>query len=243
MNSASKPATTDGRVKAVVFDLDGTLIHTAPDLQAAANRMLAGEGRPAVSEEQITKMIGDGVSKLVERALAATGPAVRGARLDTLVARYLAHYEGHETDLSRPFPGAREVLAQFHGDGLALAVCTNKPQAPSEAILRHFGLDGYFSTVVGGDTLPGIRKPDRRHLEAVLERLGVTRQEAVMVGDSPNDMAVARAAGVPVIAVDFGYTRVPPRDLDSDALIGGLDQLAAALARLSRASWTGPKLP
>jgi len=219
--------------KAIVFDLDGTLIDSAPDLRVALNHLLAEYGRPALELAPVVKMIGDGVRKLVERGFAATGPAAPDAELDGLTERYLHFYEGHAADLSRPFPGAEAAVAHFHGRGLALGVCTNKPQAATMEILKTFGLDGYFQTVVGGDFLDGIRKPDPRHLLAVIERLGVTPHEAVMVGDNEHDMAVARAAGVPVVAVTFGYAKCPAAELGADMLIGHFDELADALGRLS----------
>ncbi len=190
--------------KAIVFDLDGTMIDSAPDLRVALNRLLAEHGRPALDLASVIKMVGDGVRKLVERGFAATGAAAPDADLDALTEKYLGFYEGHAADLSRPFPGVLAALAHFHGHGVALGVCTNKPHAATMEILKTFGMDGYFQAVVGGDSLDGIRKPDPRHLLAALEGLGVTADEAVMVGDNEHDMAVARASGVPVVAVAFG---------------------------------------
>ncbi len=218
---------------AVVFDLDGTLIDSAPDLRVAANHLLAENGRSPLTVEQIIKMVGDGVPKLVERTFRATGDAVSGAQLDALGERFLHFYEGHAADLSRPFPGAVAAVAHLHGLGCVLGVCTNKPHAPAVAILDALGLGGYIHGVVGGDSLDGIRKPDPRHLLATIERLGATPDEAVMVGDNENDVAVAQAAGVPVIAVTFGYAKGPPEDLGADLLIDHFDELAGALWRLS----------
>lgn len=220
--------------KAVVFDLDGTLIDSAPDLRLAANHLLAENGRAPLTVGQVIKMVGDGVRKLVERAFAATGDAVSGADLDALGERFLHFYEGHAADLSRPFPGAEAAVAHLHGQGCVLGVCTNKPRQPALEILDALGLGGYIHTVLGGDSLDGIRKPDPRHLLATIERLGATPGEAVMVGDNENDVAVARAAGVPVIAVTFGYARGAPEDLGADLLIDHFDELAEALGRLSR---------
>ncbi len=219
--------------KAIVFDLDGTLIDSAPDLRMAANHLLTENGRSPLTVEQVIKMIGDGVPKLVERAFQATGDGVSGVDLVAHVERFLHFYEGHEADLSQPFPGALAAVAHLHGLGCVLGVCTNKPHAPAVAMLDALGLGGYIHTVVGGDSLDGIRKPDPRHLLATIERLGVTPGEAVMVGDNENDVAVARAAGVPVIAVTFGYAKGPPEDLGADLLIDHFDALAEALGRLS----------
>ena len=222
--------------KAVVFDLDGTLIDSAPDLRLSANRLLAENGRTPLSVEQVIKMVGDGVRTLVERAFEATGDGVSGAELDALGERFLHFYEGHAADLSRPFPGALDAVAHLHGLGCVLGVCTNKPHRPAVSILHALGLGGYIHTVLGGDSLGGIRKPDPRHLLCTIERLGATPGEAVMVGDNENDVAVARFAGVPVIAVTFGYAKGPPENLDADLLIDHFDELAEALGRLSRLS-------
>lgn len=219
--------------KAIVFDLDGTLIDSAPDLRLASNHLLAENGRSPLTVEQVIKMIGDGVPRLVERAFQATGDGVSGTDLVAHVERFLNFYEGHAADLSRPFPGALAAVAHLHGQGCVLGVCTNKPHAPAVAILDALGLGGYIHTVLGGDSLDGIRKPDPRHLLATIERLGVTPGEAVMVGDNENDVAVAQAAGVPVIAVTFGYARGVPEDLGADLLIDHFDELADALGRLS----------
>ena len=176
-------------------------------------------------------MIGDGAAKLVERAFAATGGAA-GDEIGALTAAFLDAYEGHGSVLTRPYPGAAAVLARLGEQGYRLGVCTNKPQRPSEEILAELGLDGFFSTVIGGDAVEGARKPDPRHLAASLRALGAAPEEAVMVGDNENDIAVARAAGVPVIAVAFGYAKVPADELGADLVIERLDELPEALRRL-----------
>jgi phosphoglycolate phosphatase len=222
------------RYDAIVFDLDGTLIDSEPDLRAAMNQTLAAYGREAVTRAQVIMMIGDGVPKLVERGFEATGDLpVEG--LDHAVEHFLGFYEGKAAELSTPFPGALAVLEDLQGLGLKLGVCTNKPQKPTEEILQVFGIKKHFSAVVGGDSLDGIRKPDGRHLAAVLERLNVATDRAVMVGDNHNDAATAQALGVPFVAVSFGYARGPVAELGADVVIDDFVSLSAALQQLAAA--------
>ncbi len=221
-------------IEAVVFDLDGTLIDSAPDLRTAVNRMLAEKRRRALDLGEVTAMIGDGAHRLVERALAATGDGVpAGGELARSTRRFLDFYEGHGADLTRAYAGAAEALKRLKNEGYALGVCTNKPQGPTREILGALGLGGYFSAVLGGESLKGVRKPDPRHLLAAVERLGATPEHAVMVGDNETDVAAARGAGIPVIVVAFGYAKVPAADLGADAVIGHFAELPAAIRRLS----------
>jgi len=220
-----------GKFKAVVFDLDGTLVDSAPDLANALNKLLAEERRRPVTLDEVKTMIGDGAAKLVERAFAATGEAPKDG-IQERTARFLGHYEGHATDLTRPYPGVRETLDRLTADGLALAVCSNKPEAPTREVLRDLDLDGYFAAVIGGDSLPGVRKPDPRMLQAALDALGAPADAAVMVGDNANDVAVARALRVPVIVRADGYTATPAADLGADAIIDQFAELPEALVRL-----------
>ena len=221
-------------IEAVVFDLDGTLIDSAPDLRTAVNSMLAEKGRRGLDLGAVTAMVGDGVHKLVERALTVTGKETpTGGEIARSTRRFLEFYEGHGADLTRPYAGAAEALTRLKNDGYALGVCTNKPQGPTREILDGLGLGRYFSAVLGGDSLDGVRKPDSRHLLAAIERLGATPDRAVMVGDNENDVQAARGAGVPVIAVAFGYAKVPAEDLGADAIIGHFDELPAAIRRLT----------
>ena len=217
-------------LKAVLFDLDGTLIDSAPDLMSALNRLLAAEGAAAVTIAQVKMMIGDGVHKLVERGFAAGGQTLEAPRLEALARRFIPDYEANATVETRPFPGVGEILAELAEAGFALGICTNKPEAATREILAAFALDRFFAAVVGGDTVPGARKPSPEPMQAALARLGASPAQALMVGDSPNDVAAARAVRIPVIAVRFGYTRTPPDELGADRLIGRFDELPRAMA-------------
>jgi phosphoglycolate phosphatase len=213
------------RPQAVVFDLDGTLVDTAPDLGGALNRLLAEHDRPAIALDDIRQMIGDGAAKLVERGFSASGgfPADPGL----LVSRFLVLYEQSVADLSRPFDGVAATLDRLRAAGLRLGVCTNKPAIPTQQVLAALDLDGYFETVAAGDG--PARKPDPRHLMGVVDRLGATAATTIMIGDSANDVAAARAAGSKVIVVTFGYTPIPARELGADAVIESFEELPALL--------------
>jgi len=216
-------------LKAVVFDLDGTLIDSAPDLHAAMNILLKEQNRDRVTLHQVTMMIGDGVPKLVERGFEATGVIPDANIMEQMVARYMEIYDKDTTTLTTVYPGVIDALQRLQDHDIKLGVCTNKPFAPAEQIIKEFGLSKYISTLIGGDTLPGIRKPDGRHLLAVLDALNVTADQAVMVGDNANDVAVAKNSNVPVIVMSYGYTRTPSAELGADMMIDGFDELDGAL--------------
>ncbi len=223
------------RPQAIVFDLDGTLIDSAPDLQAAINRILAAAGRGPLTVEAVKAMVGDGVPKLVERAFVATGGLPNGGAdgLAAWVARFGEDYENCGFPLTHPFAGTPGVLATLRDAGLPLGLCTNKPQAATVEILDRLGLAGFFGAVIGGDAVPGVRKPHPGHLLAATATLGVEPARAVMVGDHLNDLSCARAAGMPVVLCAYGYSRTPVRDMGADAVIDRIEDLPAALAALA----------
>lgn len=223
MNLLREPA-------AILFDLDGTLVDSLPDLLGATNRLLADLARPPVSGPELRQWVGDGAALLVERALAATGglPAPGKA---AMVERFLEFYQGHTADESRPYPGVRATLEALGRRGHPLGVCTNKPTRLSLEMLKSLDLFGFFRAVVGGDGAPA-RKPDPRHLWATLEAMGCAGRPAMMVGDSLNDVAAARAAAMPVVVVSFGYCRGDPHALGADLVIGDFSRLAEAVQDL-----------
>ena len=216
-------------MRAVIFDLDGTLVETAPDLHAVLAAVLTEIGVPAPGLDEVRRMVGDGARMLVRRGLEAAGVSFDERLLDRLFDRFLEIYTAEPCQSSHVYPAVHEALARLSARGLRLAICTNKPQRPAEALARTLGLVPPIEAILGGDAL-AVRKPHPRHLEATLERIGATAAEAVMVGDSRNDLLTARAAGMPCVLVSFGYTTVPARELGADRVIDGFDELDAALA-------------
>lgn len=216
---------------ALIFDLDGTLVETAPDLHGALVHVLTEAGFAPPTLEDVRLMVGDGARALLEKAYANVGRRLQGSEMEDAFNRFLAYYHPNVARLSRTFPGVERALDGLTAAGAALAVCTNKPQALSEALLDALGLSSRLPVVVGGDALP-VRKPDPAHLAATIARMGRTGAPAVMVGDSRNDVAVAKALGIPAIVVSFGYTTIPPKDLGADVLIDHFDELPGALHTL-----------
>lgn len=215
---------------AVVFDLDGTLVDTAPDLSAHVNDVLAELDRSPLALDAVRGMIGDGAWTLLHRGLELSGGVP--ADFDALFARYLERYTARPMRYGAVFAGVVEVLEGLQAGAVKLGVCTNKAQAPTDALLRATGLDRFFRATIGGDALP-VKKPDAAHLRTVLDRLEADHARAVFVGDSATDLATARAAGVPCVLVSFGYTRVAARDLGADRVIDHFADLPAALHALA----------
>jgi phosphoglycolate phosphatase len=219
------------RWDAVVFDLDGTLVDTAPDLHAHLNEMLAELGRPGLALEEVRPMIGDGARMLLQRGLDSSGGMPAGVDLDTLFREFLRRYTARPQRFGAVFAGVEPTLAALAGAGVRLGVCTNKPQAPTDRLLAALDLARHFPVVIGGDRLP-VRKPDPAHLQAVLDRLGARQGRAVLVGDSANDVLTAAPIGVPCILVSFGYTPTPARELGAARVIDHMSELTAALDSL-----------
>ena len=215
----------------LVLDLDGTLVDTAPDLMAALNIVLRQEGLRTMTLPEAIGMIGAGARALVERGLAATGAKRTTAEVDALFATFLDHYSAHIADGSRPYPGAVAAIDRFAAAGWRIAVCTNKLEGLSRRLLEELGIDRRFAAIGGGDTF-GVKKPDPKHLRQTIAMAGGDVGRAIMVGDSETDIATAKAAGIPVVAVDFGYTSIPVRDLGPDRVISHFDQLWNAVMDL-----------
>jgi phosphoglycolate phosphatase len=221
--------------RTIVFDLDGTLIDTAPDLIAALNVVFEREGIAAVEYAEARLAIGGGAKAMIARALAATGRDVLPARLEKMFKDFIAHYSAHISDSSRPFPGLEDVLNRLSGDGFGLAVCTNKLEALSRQLLHALGLAERFAAICGQDTF-GVQKPDPIVLHRTIEAAGGAVETAIMIGDSATDVLTARAAGVPIIGVDFGYTERPIAEFRPDCVISKFAELPDAIARIGRAN-------
>jgi phosphoglycolate phosphatase len=213
----------------LVFDLDGTLVDSVLDLRAALNEMLRERGRRALSPAEVKRLIGDGVPTLVARALAASGadPAEAPAAL----SRFLEIYEANPTQLSRPYPGVPETLAALRRRGYRTAICTNKPQRATIAVLQGLDLLPLFDGIAGGDRF-AVKKPDRRHLLGLIAELGANAAASAMIGDNENDAAAARSAAIPLLLMRYGYARVDPESLAADALLEHFAELPDALERL-----------
>lgn len=216
---------------AVLFDLDGTLAESLPDIAASLNDLMAERGWPVFPEEEIRLMVGGGVPKLIERALKAQDRPHGADDIAPLIPRFMELYTPRAAKLSFLFPGVRELLEAFKAQGVALGVVTNKPEGVSRSMLESFGIADLLGAVVGGDTLP-VKKPDAAPINAALETLGVGADQAIMIGDSGVDVAASRAAGIKVVLVSFGYTQTPAADLDADAVIDSFDEIPDVLEML-----------
>jgi len=215
----------------VVFDLDGTLVDTAPDLINALNFVLAREGLPPVPLHAARNMIGAGARKLIERGMELEGRAAGPEDITRLTGDFIDYYAAHIADASRPFEGLDGALDDLAAGGYRFAVCTNKLEWLSKRLLDQLGLSSRFSAICGADTF-GVSKPDPAILKQTVARAGGKLSLTVMVGDAGPDIGVARRAGVPVIGVEFGYTDVPIADLKPDRLIKHMSELPAAVESL-----------
>jgi phosphoglycolate phosphatase len=215
----------------LVFDLDGTLADTAPDLIATLNVLLAREGLPLQAPQAARALVGAGARALIERGFAVAGAPPRRERVDALVPEFLAHYEAHIADETRLFPGARAALERFQQAGFALAVCTNKPEPLARLLLERLGEARRFAAICGRETF-AVSKPDGRVLHATIALARGDPKRAVMVGDSKTDIDTARSAGAPVVAVDFGYSDPPVARLSPDRVISHFDELWDAATAL-----------
>jgi phosphoglycolate phosphatase len=214
---------------ALIFDLDGTLADTAPDLLGATNAVLAAKDRPLLDLGHLRHMVGFGARALIGQAMEASGAPVTDEEMAPLLDIFMAHYRAHIADHSRSFPGVETTLAGLKAGGARLGVLTNKPQELTDLLLPRLKLDGYFRAVYGAGRKP-YTKPDPRIFHDVLADCG--GGPAVMIGDSITDLSTARAAGVPAILVSYGYTPVPAHELGADAVLDEFAQLPQALKKL-----------
>ena len=225
----TQPANT---FQALIFDLDGTLIDSAPDCRASINRVLAELGRRKLTLEETKDMVGWGGRVLVEKALIQTGEAGTPEDIDRALDAFLKTYAAHPADHTTVFPGVLEALEKFKADRIKMGICTNKPTATPPPVLEAMGLDGFFDVISCGDAVPH-PKSDGRHVRLVVEELGATIETTAMVGDSESDISAAIDAGVKSVCVTFGYAHAPVETLGADALIGHFDELPDALRKIA----------
>jgi phosphoglycolate phosphatase len=212
-------------VRAVIFDLDGTLVDTAPDLMAATNHVLHSLGRRAITMEEVRAFVGHGARKLIERGCAATGGMPDAAEMERQFQSFLAYYSANIASAgSKAFPGVVSLLETCARRGIRAGVCTNKLEGLSVRLLDALDLSRHFGCVIGPDTI-GIAKPDPAPYREAARRLGVDPAETIMVGDSETDILTARASGVPVIAVPFGYTPEPVQAYGPDHVVSHFDEI------------------
>ena len=216
----------------IVFDLDGTLVDTAPDLVDTLNVLFAREGLPPVPYETARNLIGGGARMMIARGIEADGRTVEPAKLERMFAEFIAHYSEHVADRSRPFPGLGDALDELAAVGFRFAVCTNKLERLSLRLLDALKLTHRFAAICGQDTF-GVQKPDPEVLRRTIAAAGGSPQRAIMIGDSQTDIRTARAADIPVIAVDFGYSERPVSEFGPDRIISHFAQLPAAVSAIS----------
>jgi phosphoglycolate phosphatase len=214
-------------VPTIVYDLDGTLADTAEDLMATLNWLLAREGLPPLKVDSAGSLLGAGARGLIKSGFAASGRSLDPEAIERLFRDYLEHYNAHILVRTQLYPGVDKALAAFDRAGWRQAICTNKIERSAKLLIQKLGIANRFAFVCGQDTF-GIGKPDAKPLLGTIAASGGVRKHAVMVGDSGTDIKTARAAGVPVIAVDFGYVDVPVKELGPDRVISHFDQLMEA---------------
>jgi phosphoglycolate phosphatase len=220
----------------IVFDLDGTLVDTAPDLLDSLNHTLDAGGVERTDVAGFRQFVGHGGRVMIERAYQAQRRALPMDEHDRLFALFLEHYGANIPGQSKPYPGVVEALDRFRAADHLLAVCTNKTEEFSKRLLVSLGIAGYFAAICGQDTFD-VRKPDPRHLTGTIDLAGGDHARAVMIGDSRTDIDTAKAAGIPVVAVDFGYTDRHVSEFEPSKVISHFDELTVSLAeRLIAAS-------
>lgn len=221
--------------RAVIFDLDGTLVDTAPDLMRATNHVLQGLGRRPISMDEVRVFVGHGARALLTRGLNATGGLPENYNVEPDYEAFVSYYAANIAGGSAPFPGLIALLDRLRSDGIALGVCTNKLEGLSVKLLDALDMSKYFGSVIGPDTI-GVAKPDPRPFHEAVSRLKLQSPRAIMVGDSETDILTARNAGVPVIGVPFGYTPKPVQDFGPDRMIGHFDEAFEVIQSLFAAA-------
>ena len=215
----------------LVFDLDGTIVHSAPDLANAVNYVLVPLGKEPLSVAEAQSMIGNGMPKLLERGFAARSVEVSEGEFEQHFAVFRDFYTENSCVDTAAYPGAFEMLEQVRADGYLTAICTNKLETVTKVIMNQMYLTRLFDGVVGAEP-PRPRKPDADPVWLAIERAGGSRDNSIMIGDSPADIGAGKAAQLPTIAVSYGYTNVPPAELGADILIDRLDQVLEAVGQI-----------
>lgn len=209
--------------KAVIFDLDGTLVDTAPDLWRATNHVMSECGRRAVTLDEVRAFVGHGARKLIQRGLKATGEEYDAPAIEPLYEKFVAYYRDNIAVGSVPFPGCLALLDRLKAEGISLGVCTNKQEGLSVKLIETLGMTAYFDAIIGADTI-GIAKPDPAPYREALRRMDRQGAPSLLIGDSETDVLTARAAGVPVIGVTFGYTPRPIGEFSPNSIIDRFDE-------------------
>ncbi|MBO4519728.1 MAG: phosphoglycolate phosphatase [Alphaproteobacteria bacterium] len=217
--------------KYIIFDLDGTLINSIPDMCREISLFLKKHGRRALTEQETVSVIGNGAPVLLKGAFALTGEPIEDKEMPALLAAWLDQYGKAEMAETKPYPHVVETLVRLKKNGCRLAICTNKPHLPTEAILTKLDLKKHFDVILDADALPE-RKPRPEPLWEAVKRMGGENNEAVMVGDSETDAETARAAGVPVILLSYGYTHIPYEEIKPDALTDNFADLPVLIDKL-----------
>lgn len=217
----------------IVFDLDGTLVDSAPDLVGTLNKVIATQGLPAIPNEQVGHLVGQGALKMLDKAYAYCDTPLDEALRGRLLKDFLDIYVEHMADESRPFEGVIDSLDTLKREGWILAVCTNKYEAMAVKLLKLLKLDGYFAAICGSDTFP-VKKPDPAHLFGTIDRAKGDKAKAIMVGDSTTDINTAKAAHIPAIGVTFGYSDVPMQSLEPTEIIEHYSEFMDAVGRIHK---------
>jgi phosphoglycolate phosphatase len=235
MNASDSPrddALIAARFDTVIYDLDGTLIDSAKDMQVAVSNVLADHGLPAVTEDDVRIFMGQGSKVTMGKAFAKYGTALDEATLSAVTREFVRYYEADPISNTVAFEGVADVVAHFARLGLKQGVCTNKFETPSRTILEHLKLMPPIADVAGADTFP-VRKPDPKHILMLLARMGGDPKRTVMIGDSIHDVEAAHGAGLPAVLVNWGYTLKPASELGAEAVIQRFDALPHALAEIA----------
>jgi phosphoglycolate phosphatase len=214
----------------VIFDLDGTLIDTAADLIDSLNHTIAIADLEPVTFDDLTHLVGQGARVMIKRAFELRKVTLTDEQAEALFKRFMEHYRAHMPGKSTPFPGVIECLERLSAADMNIAICTNKSEALAVPLIEALGLSSHFPVITGGDTF-AVRKPDAGHIFGTIERAGGSASNAIMVGDSINDILAAKNAGIPSIGVTFGYSDLPMASLSPDRVIDRFDELTVAMAQ------------